>query len=102
MSNKLSNNKGPSKEASISLRRENQIVIASTWREVTWKRGGIRCGEGQEKCPDGHANEWKSAADRGEVVVDISRMIPGQGQGRCSRINGGDLSCDSLHWEYGT
>ena len=102
MSNKLSNNKGPSKEASISLRRENQIVIASTWREVTWKRGGIRCGEGQEKCPDGHANEWKSAADRGEVVVAISRMIPGQGQGRCSRINGGDLSCDSLHWEYGT
>jgi hypothetical protein len=24
----------------------------------------IRCGEGQEICPDGHENEWKSATDR--------------------------------------
>ena len=24
----------------------------------------IRCGEGQERCLDGHENEWKSATDR--------------------------------------
>ena len=25
----------------------------------------IRCGEGQEGCPDVHRNEWRSATDRG-------------------------------------
>jgi len=30
----------------------------------------IRWGERQERCPDGHANEWKSATDgSGEVCV---------------------------------
>jgi hypothetical protein len=35
----------------------------------------IRCGEGQERCPDGYENEWKS--DRDEEVgvgAGIPRM----------------------------
>ena len=27
----------------------------------------INCGKGQERWPDGHDNEWKSATDGGEV-----------------------------------
>ena len=35
------------------------------------RNGGfrIRCGEVQKRGPDGHENEWKSATERGEVVV---------------------------------
>jgi hypothetical protein len=29
---------------------------------------GIRCGEGQERGPDSHENEWKSATAGGEKV----------------------------------
>lgn len=35
----------------------------------------IRCGEGQDRWPDSHENEWKSTTDEGEVVCGgISRM----------------------------
>ena len=78
---KLNKNKEPSKEVSISLKRGNGIVVGGRWREGSWKGGEIRCGEGQEKCPDGHANVRKSTTDRHEVVA-IFRMIPGQKQGR--------------------
>ena len=54
--------------------------------------GGSR--EGQEIWPYGHENEWKSATDGGEEVGSISRTRHSLGQGRCTRINGGDLSCD--------
>ena len=33
----------------------------------------IRCGEGQERWPDSHKNEWKSASDRDGEVRGISR-----------------------------
>jgi hypothetical protein len=33
-----------------------------------------RCGEGEERWLDGHENEWKSEADRGEDVGGFSRM----------------------------
>ena len=59
-------------------------------------------GEGQDIWPYGHENEWKSATDGGEEVGGISWMRHGLGQGRCPKINGDDLSCDSLHWGYGT
>jgi hypothetical protein len=34
----------------------------------------IRCRGGQERWPDGHENEWKSATDGGEEVGGTSRM----------------------------
>jgi hypothetical protein len=57
--------------------------------------------EGHERWLDGHDNKWKSSSFRGEVVGGISRLRHGLEQRRCPRINEGDLSCDSLHWEYG-
>jgi hypothetical protein len=43
-------------------------------REVNrWFR--IRCGEGQERQPDGNGNEWKYATDRDEEVGGIFRKI---------------------------
>ena len=47
-----------------------------------WVEGGvcgewevrIRYGEGQERWPDGHENEWKSATDGGGDVEGMSRM----------------------------
>jgi hypothetical protein len=67
----------------VSLIRVNKIVIRCRWREETgWKQkwGGkckgfmIRYGEKQEGWPDGHENEWKSAAGRGEEVAAICKM----------------------------
>ena len=65
-----------------SLRRRNEIVIRGRWRKGTaWERGWggirIRCGEGQERWPDGHENEWKSATD-GWGLGDI--------QSKCQRF----------------
>ena len=48
------------------------------WVEEGMVRGiegfRIRCREGQERWPDGHKNEWKSATDGGGEGAGISRM----------------------------
>ena len=31
----------------------------------------IRCWEEQERWPDGHENEWRSATDRGEELGNL-------------------------------
>ena len=39
---KLNKKEGPSKDARISLRRENKIVIGGRWREETGEGNGVR------------------------------------------------------------
>jgi hypothetical protein len=46
---------------------------------------------------DGHENEWDSATYESEEVVGISRKEQRPGIRKHPKINGGDLSCDSLH-----
>lgn len=46
----------------------------------------IRCGKKQEREPNGHSNEWKSATGEDEG------HLRGLGLGSISRINGSGLS----------
>ena len=61
----------------------------------------IRCSGGQVRWSDGYENEWKFAIGRGREVGDISKMCQRSGRGEMLR-SGGDFSCDSQHWRYGT
>jgi hypothetical protein len=68
---KLSKKEGPSMDASITLRRENRIIMGGRcreeprWeREVGGKRGQEQVWGGQESGPEGQQNEWKYAAAR--------------------------------------
>ena len=40
----------------------------------------IQCGEGQDRCLDGHENEWKSATDQDATMGGISRIRHGLGK----------------------
>jgi hypothetical protein len=54
----------------------------------------IRFWEGQEKWPDEHENEQKSATDRGGEVCDISRKKQRPGMREAPKNQWGILSCD--------
>jgi hypothetical protein len=82
----------------------NKIVIRDRQRRGTeldrgwgWEAGGFRimCGEEQEGQPFSYEGEWKTST---EMVGEVGAS-PGIGrdleQGRCLRIIGGDLRCDS-------
>jgi hypothetical protein len=62
----------------------------------------IWCEEGQERWPNGHKDEWKSATEVGEEVGESPGGDRNLTKGRHSRINEGELSYDSIHWGYGT
>lgn len=60
----------------------------------------IRYGEGQERWLDGHENEWKSATDGGGGHLQDETET--WDKGGAQKLMGSHLSCDSLHWRYGT
>ena len=47
----------------------------------------IRCGEEQDRWPDGHENEWNSVTDAGGEVGGISRIRQRPGIRNTPRIN---------------
>ena len=60
--------------------------------------------EGQQRWSVSHENEWKSVTDGGGEVEAFPERERERdlGQGRWPRMNGGNLSCASQQWGYGT